>query len=324
MPTISLELGLAVGGIVLTLVLVVLDKAGKLKGQMLYLLLALAGLMTLPLMLGNSFVAEAPALWKYWLRAASVSTVILIFWAIGIWISPKEVPTDYPPKPHGPTPPSISDDSTKTREPAVKSDYPARIALSEPVIHIEPENQLMWSTSPGETVGVFKLTFANTGMEDIDHVRVIEDYFVALKSQNGVIIKNLGGVPVNSGVYESLDHKKSCPLLIDFRSHVDVMGQVVKNNAVPNMSGIRLTITFRRKADGRDYRMVKGYGTIGPQAQGMFPPGIPQDQMIRSLSNKGFLSMSEVAPYLDVPECWMPVTHEIGQDEQGNRTSRYY
>jgi hypothetical protein len=94
LPKLSLEIGLAVFGLVLTIVLLVLDKAEKLKGPVLYRLLALAAVMTLPLVLGNPFVAEASASWKYWLRTLAVSGVALIYWAIGIWISPKSVKPD--------------------------------------------------------------------------------------------------------------------------------------------------------------------------------------------------------------------------------------
>jgi len=49
---------LAITGIVAAIVLVVLDKAGKLKGPFLLALLGVAALMTLPLALGNSWVKD--------------------------------------------------------------------------------------------------------------------------------------------------------------------------------------------------------------------------------------------------------------------------
>lgn len=57
---ISFSDGLAFAAIVLTIVLLVLDKAGKLKGPILFWLLALAALMTMPLVFGNAWVAGAP------------------------------------------------------------------------------------------------------------------------------------------------------------------------------------------------------------------------------------------------------------------------
>jgi hypothetical protein len=86
-PKLSLELALAIGGLVLAIVLVVFDKAGKLKGLGLLWLLVVAALMTLPLALGNSLVVDAPSAWKWWLRGAMVALVGFSYWGIAIWIS---------------------------------------------------------------------------------------------------------------------------------------------------------------------------------------------------------------------------------------------
>jgi hypothetical protein len=195
--------------------------------------------------------------------------------------------------------------------------------VEEPVVHVEPENELIWSTKSGETVGEYHLTLSNTGPVDIDHIEVVEDYFVALKLQGGIIIKNIGGVPVQSGAYVNLSSRHSCQLLINFVSNIEVMNEVAKNNGVPSMRGVRLAITFRRKADGKDFRLVRGYGVIGHHAEGLFPPGIPQDRIPVELRTQ-FLSMSEVSPVLDLQQYWTSVVHEIGQDSQGNITSRYH
>ena len=89
MPRVSLEIGLAVGGIILTIILVVLDKAGKLIGPTLFWLLVLAALMTVPLALGNPLVADAPGVWKWWSRGIMLALVGFGYWAIAIWISPE-------------------------------------------------------------------------------------------------------------------------------------------------------------------------------------------------------------------------------------------
>jgi hypothetical protein len=60
MGKVSLSDGLAIVGGILTIVLVVLDKAGKLKGPILLVLLAIAACMALPLLFSFSWVANAP------------------------------------------------------------------------------------------------------------------------------------------------------------------------------------------------------------------------------------------------------------------------
>jgi hypothetical protein len=151
---------------------------------------------------------------------------------------------------------------------------PTAATISEPVVHIEPENGPLWSTGKGQTHGQFKLTFSNTGLEDIDYITVTEDYFVALKFAAGLVMKNLGGIPVDSHVCSVLPSKVGhCDIFLDFTLNLDVMNEVAKNNGVPYLRGVRLRIAYRRTADGKDYKITRGYGVIGPQAEGLLFPG---------------------------------------------------
>jgi len=77
-PGISFSDGLAVAAIVLTIVLVVLDKAGKLRGPTLFCLLALAAVMTIPLVLGNSWVSASPN------GTAKMFRVMLLMCMVGV------------------------------------------------------------------------------------------------------------------------------------------------------------------------------------------------------------------------------------------------
>lgn len=73
-------------GIVLAIVLVVLDKAGKLKGGWLVALLCLAGAMTLFIAVGNSWVMDAPEKWKIWRGAFMIALVALAYSGVALWI----------------------------------------------------------------------------------------------------------------------------------------------------------------------------------------------------------------------------------------------
>jgi hypothetical protein len=59
-PKISFSDGLAIAGIAIAIFLLVLDKADKLRGPTLFILLAVTALMILPVALGNSWVQDAP------------------------------------------------------------------------------------------------------------------------------------------------------------------------------------------------------------------------------------------------------------------------
>ena len=63
---VSFSDGVGIAGIILALVVVVLDKAGKLKGGWLIGLLIVAGVMTLFLAVGNAWVLDAPLRWRVW------------------------------------------------------------------------------------------------------------------------------------------------------------------------------------------------------------------------------------------------------------------
>jgi hypothetical protein len=101
---LNLDRILAIIGIVLAIILVVLDKAGKLKGPVLFALLVVAALMTLPLALGNSWIRDTP--WgalKFSKIALMISLVGACYSACAIWISqPNKAEEKRPVQPSGP------------------------------------------------------------------------------------------------------------------------------------------------------------------------------------------------------------------------------
>jgi hypothetical protein len=85
---ITLDRALAIAGIVAAIVLVVLDKAGKLRGPALLVLLGVAALMTLPLGLGNSWIKDTPwGMLKFSKMTLIVSIVAVCYSACAVWIS---------------------------------------------------------------------------------------------------------------------------------------------------------------------------------------------------------------------------------------------
>jgi hypothetical protein len=74
---------IGVGGIVITLILLAADKAEKLKGPIIYWLLGIAALMTVPLVL--RFVAKAPDRWKYWAFGTGIAIWLIVYSALAVW-----------------------------------------------------------------------------------------------------------------------------------------------------------------------------------------------------------------------------------------------
>jgi hypothetical protein len=90
MPRISFSDTVGIAGIVLAVILVVLDKAGKLKGHWLFILLAVAAVMTLFIALGNSWVMDAPQKWGLWRGALLFCVTAFAYSGIALWISPSK------------------------------------------------------------------------------------------------------------------------------------------------------------------------------------------------------------------------------------------
>jgi hypothetical protein len=135
MVKLSLSDGLAVAAVVLTLVLLVLDKAGKLKGLMLLILLALAALLTVPLALNNPWVREAVGMLRFSRGILMVFAVGLVYSGIAVWVSTgstdeKSPAQDAATKPIE-SPPQKAEPPTKTPQ----FESAAGGAAAEPVPH---------------------------------------------------------------------------------------------------------------------------------------------------------------------------------------------
>lgn len=81
---------LAVAGIVAAIILIVLDKAGKLRGSMLLVLLAVAALLTVPLLLSLDWVAHAEGPAKFSRVLLMLCVVGLAYSVLAVWVSPSD------------------------------------------------------------------------------------------------------------------------------------------------------------------------------------------------------------------------------------------
>jgi len=88
MERISFSDGLAIGGGILAIVLVVLDKAGKLRGPMLLTLLAVAATLAIPLCISLPWVADSPPGLMMFSRRALAICLLASTWAgLCAWIT---------------------------------------------------------------------------------------------------------------------------------------------------------------------------------------------------------------------------------------------
>jgi hypothetical protein len=128
MVKVSFSDCIGVAGIALAFLLVVLDKAGKLKGGWLYGLLVAAGVMTLFIAIGNEWVMDAPTKWRIWRGALMVCIVGLAYSGIAIWIAPdrQQVETGKEPVP---TPPkAVAEEGPRL--------HPHLAVAAAPIVHL--------------------------------------------------------------------------------------------------------------------------------------------------------------------------------------------
>jgi hypothetical protein len=109
------DVGLFVAGIISTLILLVLDKAGKLQGPALYGLLAVACLLTLPLVTKNKYISTLSKPWNILGSIAAAALACSVYVVIGVWISPLSAKPTIEPAAQSQAPESPSTGTTTTK-----------------------------------------------------------------------------------------------------------------------------------------------------------------------------------------------------------------
>src|SRR5260370_26857287 len=77
-------------GTALTIVFLVLDKAGKLRGPMLLILLAVAAVLMLPLLLNLEWVANAQGQAKFSRTLLAICVLGAVYSLVAVWVSTGE------------------------------------------------------------------------------------------------------------------------------------------------------------------------------------------------------------------------------------------
>lgn len=96
MAALTFDRALAIIGFILTIVLVVLDKAGKLRGPVLFCLLGVAAAMTVPLVFSIPWVSSQIGASLFSRRALTVCLVGTAYALLCVWVSSgSEEPKDY-------------------------------------------------------------------------------------------------------------------------------------------------------------------------------------------------------------------------------------
>ncbi len=197
------------------------------------------------------------------------------------------------------------------------------IVLHDPVLHIEPENKIVWSTRSdvGRIKGLYTIILHNSGLEDADVMELSQKYFLAQRG-TGIIVKSIGNVVRNQPM--RLKRKSKLPIHLDFNPYLDTFKEVAANfTEGPSRAGVFILAKVRRHADGKDYTFSRPYGLFNFDGVAIFTEGTSMDSVPVQLRPQ-FLTLHEVAPYLDSPEHWTSVTKEVTFDANGKPHIRLY
>ncbi len=199
---------------------------------------------------------------------------------------------------------------------------PAPVAPEDPIVHIEPERDILWSTHPGQKLEIFTVQFHNTGVP-VDVTEIDLKYFIAQKS-SGVIIKRLPDVTEqHKGL---LQRDGSFPVSIDFNPYTDEISEISSNfKDGPSLAGVYIVASYRRHSDGKDFELSKAYGLFWvpygdakkPKGVAIFTVGTNMDEPAPPPMRTSKLTLAEVAPFLPLPERWVAITKYIGVGPDG-------
>lgn len=231
--------------------------------------------------------------------------VAFTYSGLAIWITAS--PSGGEAVAHNPVP----ETHTSKSKPEVSPDT----LILDPVILIEPEHGIVFSTKPPAVLGKYDIYINNIGVVNIQHVEIEQRFFLAEKSL-AIIFKNLGGkreaIPFVGAKQESP------PISVDFNldDRLNTAKQVASNFQGLSLLGVRITVKYRAE-DGRPFTLTKLYGSISPQAAGIYAEGDGPDRGVPIEYRDKFLTLSEIAPYAVLEEHWTSVIKDVTIDAQG-------
>ena len=135
-----------------------------------------------------------------------------------------------------------------------------QLALSvEPQLSIEPSEMVKGS------IGEFELTIKNPSLAEIYDIRIYEDYFVtSTTDDNRVQLVRVGiFTTFPDTTILQLESNDETKFNISFKSIIKEMKDYYANRKGFKMRMVRLTIKYRRKLDGKEFKYIKAYIIAG-------------------------------------------------------------
>jgi len=189
--------------------------------------------------------------------------------------------------------------------------------LIEPIVHLEPEGGMVSCT---DAKCNFVLTLVNTGLEDVERLRVFITYFVAQRISGSVVLKRVGGISSEpSIVVPELRSKQSELIHLSFSELLPIMTEVGTNGGVPYVFGVKIHTKLRRDADGKDFDLVRCYGiSLGGEAL-YSPTGANLPESLKA----SIIQLDDAIKHINSADHWSSVVTEIASTPGGGIVRKY-
>lgn len=114
-------------------------------------------------------------------------------------------------------------------------------------------------------VGEFELTLNNLNLAVLHDIRIYEDYFITKTLDNNSIQLNSIGIfsILPNTTIEELSPNKKVRFMISFKPTIEQMKEFYVDRKGLHMRILRLTIKYKRKLDGKEYKKTKAYLIAG-------------------------------------------------------------
>jgi hypothetical protein len=189
----------------------------------------------------------------------------------------------------------------------------AQVHLAEPILHIEPEE----TYSSKQERGNFTLYLVNTGLEDVERVALFVTCFIAQRFPDSVKLKRGGWMgPPQKLASLRVQEREAVP--VKCAEILPIIREVGVRWGGPYIFGVRVLAQFRRKADGKDFERVWGYGM---DLDGVALSGPTEADLI--IHSPSFISLADVLPYLQSRDHWSEVAchTKVNPDGSASRES---
>jgi len=125
--------------------------------------------------------------------------------------------------------------------------------IYEPILRVDHEAFVQWRDQ-----SAFDLLLVNSGLADVENIRIYEDWYVAVKTDTVILVRFGVFLILPNTTLDNLPSKTETPFTITLPAAVyDRMSKFYRAQKGPRMEAVNLVIKYRRTVDGKEFMKHK-------------------------------------------------------------------